>query len=768
MKNNKMKIKYCHVFFIIVTAVVLKINAQNTYYFSSSSGNDLNDGSISNPLQTISKLNSLVLLPGDKILFKRGDTFIGQIVINNSGTDGLPIIFNSYGTGELPILTGSDGNNDITDPISTIRIVGEEYLEFHNLRIENERFDSNNNVGDDAMSFGIYFQSYLNLPLSGNFEDVEPFNSFRFSNLHFENIYAINSTSTAFNQIRTSGIYFFESFVNDLIIEDCYFTKIERVGIWLRKYVADAIIRNNTFIDIGGSGAIFSQCKRVLYENNLMRFCGSTSDPRMAGRGSGMWVFASDDVVAQYNISQHARGNGDSSGMHIDYGNTNILYQYNYSEDSAGGFCEILGDNNNVIWRYNISVNDGTPNRGGKNNLIWVSDYAGMSRSIKSDNVYIYNNTIYQGIDYRNEVSNSNLVLLAERLNFYNNILYLEETAKVGENSYEYNVNTPNFSNNIIYGGTIKTDFKNLDITRIEQAPAFLFTGKRHTAGYKLLSDSPAIGTAFNFNEPIFPLAGTGIFNAITSNTSKDFFDNSVNLLSATNIGAYNGQGITNIPSVVIYEAEDGAINGGAREIDCINASGGKAVNFMDNGERLTFSNINVAKTDDYAVTIYYLNPSMSNLELTVNGTETENITLPESDSFCFESGTSTPFVLIKSLNSGSNTLVFEKGIIDKIEITEINNISLSTELINTPRSEIMYLNKTVLRQDENLKLSFYDKTIKPTTNILIYNLNGGLAYKGKFKTSTISIEGYKIGKGVKIVLALIEGKKSIRRIIVR
>ena len=35
------------------------------------------------------------------------------------------------------------------------------------------------------------------------------------------------------------------------------------------------------------------------------------------------------------------------------------MFQYNYSEDSEGGFCEILGDNHNVAYRFNVSVNDG-------------------------------------------------------------------------------------------------------------------------------------------------------------------------------------------------------------------------------------------------------------------------------------------------------------------------------------------------------------------------------------------------------------------------
>ena len=459
--------------------------AQNTYYFSSSSGNDANVGNETSPFQTISKLNSLSLIPGDKILFKRGDTFTGQIVVAYSGSIGSPIIYDSYSTGDLPILKASNGDNGVADPRSTIRIIGKEYLEFHNLQIENERFDSDGNASNNDKSYGIYFQSFLTLPSSKNFEDRNLFKHFRFSNLRFQNIYSISSTNTSFNSIRTSGLHFFDAFVNDVIVENCFFTDIERTGVWLRRYGSDIIIRNNSFIDIGGSATILSQTKRVLYENNVMRFTGSKTDPRMIGRGSGMWVFASDDVVAQYNISQHSRGAGDSSGMHVDYGNTNILYQYNYLEDSAGGFCETLGDNDNIIWRYNISVNEGTEEGGGKNNLLWVNDYAGTNRKINSKNVFIYNNTIYQGTDYKNVLGDSKILLVADDINFLNNIIYLEPNAKLGIKDYEVNIGSSNFKNNVFFGGTISAAFKNLDATKLESNPQFNVPNLRHFSGYR-------------------------------------------------------------------------------------------------------------------------------------------------------------------------------------------------------------------------------------------------------------------------------------------
>lgn len=72
------------------------------YYVSGSSGSDLNNGSISSPWQTITKVNSANLQPGDKVYFKCGDTFRGITIKPKKG-----VTYASYGTGPKPIISGA-------------------------------------------------------------------------------------------------------------------------------------------------------------------------------------------------------------------------------------------------------------------------------------------------------------------------------------------------------------------------------------------------------------------------------------------------------------------------------------------------------------------------------------------------------------------------------------------------------------------------------------------------------------------------------------
>src|SRR5690349_9459510 len=98
-------------FAILTLWLGIKANATN-YYFSSSQGDDSRSFSdaqnSSTPWKSIDKLNAIFpsLQPGDKILFKSGNTFYGAIVTGQSGTSSAPITFSSYGSGAKPVISG--------------------------------------------------------------------------------------------------------------------------------------------------------------------------------------------------------------------------------------------------------------------------------------------------------------------------------------------------------------------------------------------------------------------------------------------------------------------------------------------------------------------------------------------------------------------------------------------------------------------------------------------------------------------------------------
>ena len=76
-----------------------------TYYVDAVSGNDSDSGlTQGSAWRTASKINSSSLAPGDTILFKRGQTFSGDLESSENGTAGAPITFSSFGSGNPPVL----------------------------------------------------------------------------------------------------------------------------------------------------------------------------------------------------------------------------------------------------------------------------------------------------------------------------------------------------------------------------------------------------------------------------------------------------------------------------------------------------------------------------------------------------------------------------------------------------------------------------------------------------------------------------------------
>jgi hypothetical protein len=75
-----------------------------TYYIDSKKGSDMNKGTNEKfPWKTVSRFNSIQLLPGDSVRFRRGSSFMGPLVINGSGTADHYIVVTDYGSKNDPL-----------------------------------------------------------------------------------------------------------------------------------------------------------------------------------------------------------------------------------------------------------------------------------------------------------------------------------------------------------------------------------------------------------------------------------------------------------------------------------------------------------------------------------------------------------------------------------------------------------------------------------------------------------------------------------------
>jgi parallel beta-helix repeat protein len=95
--------------FVIAVMSLFNIMASATDYYVSSSGSDRNKGTTpGSAWQTIEKVNSVFpgLKPGDRVLFKRDNSFNGTLKIAASGAPDSPVTIGAFGTGKNPVLSG--------------------------------------------------------------------------------------------------------------------------------------------------------------------------------------------------------------------------------------------------------------------------------------------------------------------------------------------------------------------------------------------------------------------------------------------------------------------------------------------------------------------------------------------------------------------------------------------------------------------------------------------------------------------------------------
>lgn len=329
----------------------------SVYYVNSELGNDANSGkSPAKAWASLQKVNQAIFQPGDKILFKSGTTYYGQLEPKGSGIKDKPILIDRYGIGKKPAIHG-EGNK-----LHTLLLYNVEYWEIRNLEITNtgnERAANRRGVIVRAENFGDCNHIVL--------DSLE---------IHHVNGSLVKKDGGGSAILwENSGDKIPTRFV-DLIIQNNHLHHSGRNGInakgntkrdkWFPSI--GVIIRNNLLENIPGDGIVPIGCDGAIVENNVLRdFPDILSHEEAA---AGIWPWSSDNTLIQYNEVSGHKAKWDGQGYDADFNCIGTTIQYNYSHDNYGGFLLICNDGfsyqttgnigtKNTTIRNNISINDG-------------------------------------------------------------------------------------------------------------------------------------------------------------------------------------------------------------------------------------------------------------------------------------------------------------------------------------------------------------------------------------------------------------------------
>lgn len=414
--------------------ICYSVNATN-YYFNNQVGADKNNGtSRSTPWISFSSLASIVLKPGDSILIATGQTFTGSLsIINAKGLVNHPIVVSSYivkGDTTKPII-------DAGTALYAMHIQNSSFIQVQGIEFTGKiPYSNSTNPSKAEMRCGILVEVTQN----------ESFENIFIKNVVVHDVYyhAPGYTTSAAETKSANGTQSYgwgirvianKGTLTNVKVYNATVFNVSHTGIKCTGPTSSLRNLEIAYCNVsftGGPGMQFSGVTDGHFHHNNIHHSGSTNDTRNWGRGSGLWTWGCSNIVIEHNRFENANGPGDSAGIHIDYNCNDVLVQYNFSANNAGGFCEILGNNYNCAYRYNISVNDGYRVKGvngafQEGKIFWLSGYQGNQKENAGPyNSYFYNNTIYvaPNIVPRISISSStNGVCVA------NNIFYFERKA---------------------------------------------------------------------------------------------------------------------------------------------------------------------------------------------------------------------------------------------------------------------------------------------------------------------------------------------------
>lgn len=471
--------------FVLSTLLLAGNGWGATYYVNQTGGSDANNGlSTGSAWRTIAKVNASSYVPGDFILFKKGETWREKLGFSSNGNINNSITLGVYGTGSEPIISGSDlvtGWLDYgSNRWSATLISSPRQVFFDGTR--------GTSVGSAALvnssnkwywgSNVLYVYSVTNPTTAYTNPGIEA--AIRDYTIVLGNKQYITIDGLHLTKTWESAVYAFATGTNSIVgikiinstLDYNYwdgFTLETGTG-----RTTDNVVMRNCVASYNGRNGFLgvnlnTGPNRITIDNNTFAYNGQINDTYSVGVYNNVAGHTSTKVTfSNNNVYGNRKGSVEGTGIQFDDRVDDNIAEYNYVHDNEGGGIHAGNAGNNNIVRYNLIMNNAT--------------YGIYGRI--GDNVAIYNNTIY-GTSGGGGYSGINFESVT---NYYvkNNIVY-------GNFPYAMRVVATGgmitCTNNLMFGYTTVATSSITCTSSVTSNPLFV----SNTSNWSLQAGSPAI-----------------------------------------------------------------------------------------------------------------------------------------------------------------------------------------------------------------------------------------------------------------------------------
>lgn len=472
-------------------------------------------GAENSPFNSIDAINEIRQFDaGSRILFKKGVTCAGRLLITGNGSADSRNIIGAYGEGsERPILNAEGG-------VNAIEILDGSYWTITGLQLMNPA-----ELGTQPTERqGIMVRSTTTVPKAGIVID---------NNVIGDVAGWPNKTGNNPSYRNSGGIVVMADhdlpgpnpgLTDGITITNNEITNVGGGGIKLQgdgqqklgKFHENVYIADNNIHQVGGDAIVVHASDHALIQNNRAIDLGQGKYAFQAGNFAGIWGMTSKELLFRYNVVGNSTDTSyDSTAWDCDWGmeGESCIFEYNYSYNNAGGAyldcisgCGNGATDTRGVVRFNIMQDD--------------CRFGGASGG--PAHTWIYNNTFY--CPTRTFVDH-----MAGPRTMFNNIIVAKEAgwdARLNSDSQRV------YSNNAYFGGVRPPASETDPLVDID--PQLFAPGSSkdefNVDGYQLLDSSPLLGAGVDLDG----FSGEDIFGNPTG--------------TAMNIGAYTGNGVPGAP----------------------------------------------------------------------------------------------------------------------------------------------------------------------------------------------------------------------------